>query len=388
MYIKNVILLTPDPDDGGNASGHLSESGLATLFRKESPEGDEGADTPDDPEEPVEPESPSEDGDQGSEQPDDSDSEDGQPEEEEPNDDGEQPEEGEEPDADGDDGEPKTVAKLQKRIHQLADQRDAERNQRIELERRLEEVERRLNHDDQTPGPPQHPASAGMAGYQQQQAPTEEIAKLDRDIAWYNEFRDWARENPDGGTFQPSGGKPIEVAPEQVDSFSKEVDRSLPQLHADRTIKIHQYQTTLQAKAQESHNKAIRLYPWLENRESAEFKEALGIIRQHPHLLQDPEHELLVGRMVEGSKAERAKGKGKGALKRSGSRRSTPSPEGEPPAPVVVRPASSAARRRASNDADDDVSEAAQRFSSSGRVTDLKNMLASSHRARRTARAS
>lgn len=265
-----------------------------------------------------------------------------------------------------DDGQPpdrqaKVNAKMQKRIDRLTAQREELRAQNAELAERFgrenEELRQRLARYE-TARPQNDPVERAVAK-------SREVGEIDGQIEAYERFVDWAGDNPEGGIWEEDG-KQHNLDGQSVKSLRSTAERELRRLAARRESRLESMRSQFQAKRDAAHAEAVRLYPWLSNKQSPEFQEALAILRERPELLQLPDVELRVGREVTGLRLERE------ALKKAKT-----APKAKPaaaPTPVVTTP--SAAAPRQGSRPTNEVRAAEESYQQSGRVSDLSKLLA------------
>lgn len=262
----------------------------------------------------------------------------------------------------------KAVRDLRDRVHKVVDQRDAERNARIEVERKLADAEAKLASQTNAPA----------ANQRQQAAQTNEefasdpaVVEIDRTLADVEAFLDFAAQHPDGGSFE-DGGKTYELDAEQMRAFKAKSEKERIRLSSKREARLESARQTFQTQRAAAHAEAVKLYPWIELKDSAEFQEAIRLIRANPGVMQHADFELVVARQVAGTRLE--------AEARKKLNGSTGKPAGSrTPAPVVTRSGEAAPRV---NGTDKQAKATETQFRSTGKVDDLAKMLAERKRAR------
>lgn len=184
--------------------------------------------------------------------------------------------------------------RLVQRIHQLVDQRDAERNLRIELERNAPPAQ-----------PPADPAGAGAEAAPVAQPAESVLQQLDRQTAELRSAIAWARANPDGGTLRNAQGQPVEVDAAGVAAYAAQWNEELTRTIVQRETQAMQ----VEAAAAEAHRQGVvryqaaeaearTAYPWLAQAASPEYAEARVVIRENPGITALPDWPLMVGDMV------------------------------------------------------------------------------------------
>lgn len=187
----------------------------------------------------------------------------------------------------------KAVQKLVKRLAALADQRDSERNRRLELERKLQ---------GQTSEEPTHAAAVSTAV-------SDEVAVLDERIDHLERALETLDANPDGMTIQTDNGQ-IELSAEQVKQQKLAWKRELRQANTDRVLKATQASERAARLRSESDALALRHYGWVNDRQSELYQLAQAELRElGPHaktLASMPQFAVIMGRYIRGLQAERA----------------------------------------------------------------------------------
>jgi hypothetical protein len=272
--------------------------------------------------------------------------------------------------ADGDAKQPKAINKLLKRVHSLVDQRDMERNGRLEAERQLAELKGNAERGTRNAEPQQQdqPAWSPKTLDDALAWTDQKVRDLDRMLADVDEFEDWAEANTDGGSFK-EGEKTYELSADEIRTFLRKGQNQRTRLLSQREARMEMIRQQHQEARATAHEEAVRLYPWLEKKDSAEFQEALQIVRGNPAVLHRADFELMVARQVAG-----------GRLEREAAKKLPKKPAGSP-APVVTH-APAAAAKANPGDTPTTLKAAEEGFGKTGRVGDLGKLLAERRKAR------
>lgn len=263
----------------------------------------------------------------------------------------------------------KAVTDLQKRVHKVVDQRDSERNGRLAAERELADLKAQMATGAGKPAT--NGAGVNGAEMNEQFAGDAEVVALDKTLSQVEAFLDFAAKHPDGGSFEDNG-KTYELDADQMRAFKSKSEKERIRLSSKREARLESKHQAFMTERAEAHTEAVKLYPWIENKASAEFQEAIRLIQKNPGVMAHADFELIVARQVAGQRLETEARKklGNGNLKPGGSRI---------PAPVVTH-AAAAAPKAAPGTAKAKAVE--EQFKSSGKVNDLATLLAERKRAR------
>ena len=128
----------------------------------------------------------------------------------------------------------------------------------------------------------------------------------------YNKARDaseqakrWAMDaldsEEDSFSVTMPNGETEEISRAEVERIYRKADYTLTHVLPKEAEKLNQ-KTQLDQYADE-------VYPWLKDKDSTEFKEALEIARQFPELQSNPGFRLAVGDLIEGQKMRKGKAK-------------------------------------------------------------------------------
>lgn len=254
--------------------------------------------------------------------------------------------------------QPKAIKALQKRLHSLVDQRDTERNARLEAERRLAD---RSQATEQT-APTQdglngHPAVATIDQQIDQTLSTLEL--VERHLEAVSQARAEGVDVPqfitlaNGQQWVDGQGRPVAVTPERAKQWLRQYENQLSQLNARRETTLVNLQQSLQATVQKNLTDAVRHYPWMKDKASAEYAEATTLLNQRPGLRMDPQWPLIVGDYIAGKRLRESAG-----LHATAPAMTRPKSKATPP----PAPAQRAANPPAGNDLDQQIQSARQTY--------------------------
>lgn len=206
---------------------------------------------------------------------------------------------------------PKAIRELQKRLHAVVDQRDTERNARLEAERRLAQRQE-VGADDpegsvQAPGPMEgHPAVRQLDGQIQNTLGTIEMVERYVDAV---EDATSRQEDPpqhitlaNGKPWTNAAGVPVVVTVSQAREWLRQYERQLTQLQVRRETTLSQLSVDRRTTEKQTMASAVTVYPWMAKKDSAEFIEARALLHQRPGLRNDPQWPLIVGDYITGKR--------------------------------------------------------------------------------------
>lgn len=259
--------------------------------------------------------------------------------------------------------QPKALRKLQERVGKVTEQRNEAREELARLQARVAELETQNPKNQKAEAREEHPAD-GMSD--------RTVAELDTTLTGVEGFLIWASENSEGGTFT-EGGKTYELSADDVRSYRLKSEAERIRLMTRRESRLEAMRQDFDAKRQQNHAEALRLYPWIEQKATAEFQEALAIIRENPDVLKRPDFELVIARQVVGQRLERE------ALKKAKAS-GTARPRGSTtPTPVVTHAGTSIPRASARAEA---ATAVEGQFRKTGKISDLSKLFAQRRAAR------
>ena len=197
---------------------------------------------------------------------------------------------------------PKVKKTLLTRIHSLVDERDAERNARLELERAQAQA---------TVAPANQP-QAGPAGTGLEAHPN--VRAIDGQLSQVLSGLEILERHPEGGELTRLDGqplldanqRPLQMTPDEVRHARLKYNADLSRLNAERATTVMALGQDRSAREAEANRTARASYPWLNDRQSAEYQTAVTVLREFPGVKANPEWPLVVGRYVTGLMAERA----------------------------------------------------------------------------------
>lgn len=258
-------------------------------------------------------------------------------------------------------------AKLLKRLHTVVDQRDSERNRRLESEQRLTEAEEQLKSKPTEASPTTAPADLV--------AQHPEVAQVTQAIAQVDGYIQWCKANKEGGEVPDGKGGKTFLDADAVAEILDNARNRRTELVAVKAQRAETVRNATKAAHQEFHGVAVKAYPWLEKRESAQRQEMDAILQQAPFLKQFPNYELVIADMFRGRAARESASKApavKPMVKPKG---------GNIPPKVVAEPS---ATRQPADPKRKDISEADTQFEKSGKTDDLARTFAARRRAKRS----
>jgi len=265
---------------------------------------------------------------------------------------------------------PKAIRDLQKRVNKLTGTLKEAEKRMAEAEQRAAEAERKLAQPNATS--PAQKASDPMEGVY---SADREILDIDAQVQRFDQFAAWAEDNPSGGTWQEKDGKTYELSAEDVRAYRLEAQRSARRLESRRESRMESLRNEYKAAREKSYAQAVKLYPWIEQKTSVEFQEAVALLRANPELMRRPDFELVVARMVVGERLE------KEALKKAKTFNGKPTrPVGNSTPPPVVTQSPSAVPK--TDGGRQRTAAAEQAFQQSGKASDLAVVLAQRKAAR------
>ena len=221
----------------------------------------------------------------------------------------------------------KAIAKMAKRIKSFKDERDAERNERLRLQQEIAELK----------GKP--PAEATAAPAEATAHPA--LAAIDQEIKKLEDTLEIIEGNPDGYSWTNKEGETQSLTAEELRALKPQYSRRLRALEAKRASEETQLAAQIQQRRQAAAAQARQLYPWVNQKDSPEYKlavqslNAMGPVAAR-QLAENPEFELIMGRFITGLLAEQKAGKKPGILPAKQTKGGAPGRR--PPANVVPGP--------------------------------------------------
>lgn len=258
------------------------------------------------------------------------------------------------------------VAKLLKRVHTLADQRDTERNGRLavadenkalraELQQLRQGGEKNGQRNGNSPNGWTHP----------------EVARAGQELANVDHWLTWCEENAGGGEVPDGKGGNLELTTAQVRAVERDLQRQRQELVARKVGLEGEVRRRYETQFGESHALAVKEYPWLAKADAPERAQFEQILEYFPAFKQSPDYELSVGDYLAGKALREARAK----ARVNGTRKATPA---RVPTNVPTNAPAQSARR--TNTEEEDVKTTEEAFSKSGSVRDLAKSFAAKRR--------
>jgi len=269
-------------------------------------------------------------------------------------------------------------AKLIRRLHKAIDRRDAERNQRLALEREREQLQARvqeLENGSANGGGGSVPVSADPA----QNDPA--VRALDQQLAHAKEILAWAKANPDGGEMQDKQGRSQHFDAEAVSRITADYEAKRIDLATERAATVQQVRSAHQQGVRYWAHQAVAEYPWMGNPESREFQMADAMLRQAPEFKRFPNYLMAVGDLVD-KQIQRERRAKNGNGRPGAAVPSLPTTRARPATTPTSQVAGSAAAAPRVNGARKQAQESEQTFRKTGRTEDFAKALAAKRRAR------
>jgi len=259
---------------------------------------------------------------------------------------------------------------LQKRIPKLVDQRDTERNARLQAEQKLTELEGELETAKTQKSEDRGPKAEGTHPA---------VAKLSSQISEVDGFIKLFRSNPNGVEIDDGqGGKTMLTGDEVSDHLERLRDKRT-ELMTERKLAEQRVADNFQQSYQQSHALAVRVYPWLTKPDAPEQARLKAMLTAMPGLKQFPDYELVVGHYLRGEAAAVAEAKAKGQAPAS---RKAP-PSREPTKVVTEAPGGKAGPADAKTTAQQAVKKAEEQFKKTGKKEDLQKWESAKQRLKR-----
>lgn len=247
---------------------------------------------------------------------------------------------------------------LQKRIPKLVDQRDTERNGRLQAEQRVTELETAAEEAR---------GQKAEDGSQKADASHPAITKLSKAIGEVDGFIRLFKANPNGVEIDDGNGGKTTLDSDEVAEHLDKLRDKRTELLTERKVTEQQVKQAFTQTIQHIRTKASGMYPWLAKPDAPEQARLKAIVKQIPGLSEMADHELVVARYLRGLAAEQAE------AAKSGKPATAKAPPSREPTKVVTdTPGSKAAPADAKTSAQKSVKEAEAQFKKSGRKEDLQ----------------
>jgi hypothetical protein len=152
-----------------------------------------------------------------------------------------------------------------------------------------------------------------------------------------------------------------------VAKLRRDLEANRQELVAQRVATEREVKSQMQAAYQQHHAQAVQMFPWLKDKNSAEYQGLQEALRMFPGLRMAPDHEIVMGHYFRGLKMYQAEQAAKSK-----------------PKPLVRKPAPAREPTRVQTEApggtvdgeEQAVSEAQVAFQKSGRMQDLARSFA------------
>jgi hypothetical protein len=291
--------------------------------------------------------------------------------------DGEGEEGATEADAEGDEGGevdskdvPKAIRQLQKRIAKLT-------KARTEMQQALEEAKAQAQQaSQQRNGEPPKGGTTydGASGVDPRFAGDSGLVKTLSDLTQVNGVVAWAEDALDAMT--TNGGEEAEFEGEK---FNRAQVRQILRNAKGKALELTEAKATRVAALEQTFNRAlaqhnaaaVKAYPWIQQKDAPEHRDAQRILQEMPFLMNRPDRLILVADFVEGRKAREAREKAAGG-KGNGQSLVTSAATKTKVAPLPTSGSVAAVRGDARSSA---LKAAEEKFAKSGQQKDLTALL-------------
>ena len=167
---------------------------------------------------------------------------------------------------------------------------------------------------------------------------------------------DWCDDNPDGAIVQTAEGE-VEYSAEEVRDIRKRASKAIRKWLPQRQQWIKEYQ--------QNDQYALKTYQWWNDKASAEYQYASNILRAFPEVQQFPDYKVILGDQITGA-----------IMRKSLEQQAAKPKKATQPKKAPAQPAAPTAEPAPVNESAARSSSARQRFTDSGSVEDLANVLA------------
>jgi len=190
----------------------------------------------------------------------------------------------------------KGVRDLQKRVGKLTAQRNEAREALAELKAEVDQLKEQL-HQAKPQAQEAHPGDRSFGR-------DRTVQEIDMTLQGVEGFLQWADQNPDGGTYA-EGEKSYQLSDEDVRSYRRRCENDRIRLNARKEARLETLRLDFDARRAAAHDEAVKLYPWVTQKGSPEFQDAMQVIQRNPAVLEQPDFELIIARQVTGQRLER-----------------------------------------------------------------------------------
>ena len=248
-------------------------------------------------------------------------------------------------DADAEEGDEEIPRGLQKRLNKLT-------KRAKEAEEKLAAAEAKL---EEQPAEPESVVTAPVTP----DNPFANLTKLEdvqKEEANAEQVLDWCDDNPDGAIVQTAEGE-VEYSAEEVRDIRKRASKAIRKWLPQRQQWINEYQ--------QNDQYALKTYKWWNDKSSAEYQYASNILRVFPDIQQFPDYKVILGDQITGA-----------IMRKSLEQQAANPKKATQPKKAPAQPAAPTAEPAPVNESAARSSSARQRFTDSGSVEDLANVLA------------
>jgi len=253
-----------------------------------------------------------------------------------------------EDEAEAEDAEEETPRGVQKRIDKLTKRAKEAEEKAADLKAKLDSKDSEPETVVTAPVTPDNPF-----------AHVTKLEDVQREEHNAEQVLDWCDDNMDGAVVNTSDGE-LEYSAEEVRDIRKKASKALRKWLPQRTQWVREYQ--------QNEEYARKAYKWWNDKASAEYQSASSILREFPAIQQFPDYKIIVGdtlvgmTMRLGAEKQAKQPKKAAAPKKAPKQPTAPTAE---PAPVDESTARSSSARK--------------RFSETGEVDDLAQLIAADH---------
>jgi|GEM_PF-1238589 len=263
---------------------------------------------------------------------------------------------------------PDAVEKLQRRVSKLVRQRNDERVLREHTAQQIDKLRTELEKlKGQGQSAPQPAATRNEAF-----AWHPDIVELNEQVANAEMVIEWSDDNPDGGDIRDNKGNTYTVDASQVRKMKANAVRAQTSAIARKEAHVTALEREDKVARAQYQQEAVGIYPWLKDKATPEYQEAIEVLRDNPAVVQRPDYLMVIGDYIRGRQARLASKKPSAAIRRAAT-----------PTPVVT--ASANVATRVSDPKQKAIQEAEAEFNRTGSAKDYKRVLALKHQARVTA---
>lgn len=261
------------------------------------------------------------------------------------------------------------MAILLKRLPKLTDQRDTERNKRLIAEERVTQLESELAKA----------ADEGRESRVESQSPSTHpaVRAIHQQLGNVDSFIKLFKAHPDGLEMDDGDGGTVQLSAEEVSEHLEKLRDKRTALVAQRSVAEENVRQQYQAAYHQVRAESVKLYPWLDQKDSPEMVRLRNFVKAVPGIKAVPDYERLIARMFRGKAAEEAEARAKAKPAVT----TRPAVERKPTAVNTGTPGAKAGAVQSK--ADKEVADAKARFEQTGSKADLQKWEAAKQRAKR-----